>query len=170
MKSHLVTFEEVTTLGRPIGNVDKKKIEAYITEVEQMYIKPTLGESLFMDLLNDDENSNEVLVKLLEGGMYDDNGNSKSFQGLKKAISYYVYAQNVMSGDFQSTRYGLVIKDGDYSTRVSSKERSDHYNNSFEVARFYLSECVEYCKSVNLISKGKSTSVATGGIRIRKIG
>ena len=91
--------------------------------------------------------------------------------GLKVAISYFVYAQNVMTGDFESTRYGMVIKDGDYSTRISSKERSDCYNNTLEVANYYLAECVKYCKVKKLITtKTNRSVVSTGGMTIRKIG
>ena len=65
----------------------------------------------------------------------------------------------------------MVVKDGDYSTRISAKERSDVYNNTLEVANYYLSECVKYCRVKKLIkSKPNPAVVATGGITIRKIG
>lgn len=167
---HLVTPEEITKLGRPLGNVDKNKLIAYISETEHLYIKPTLGTTLFLKLL-DEESHDDSMTKLLDGGIYNDRqDNAQSFVGLKTTIAYYVYAQNVMSGDFQSTRYGMVVKDGDFSNRISSKERSDCYNNTLEVANAYLRECVKYCTSVGLIQQGGRASAALGGITIRKIG
>lgn len=167
---HLVTPEEVMKLGRPIGKVDHDKLIAYISETEQLYVKPTIGTALFLKLL-DEESHDDVLTKLLDGGIYKDRQNEvQTLVGLKTTIAYFVYAQNVMSGDFQSTRYGMVIKDGDFSNRISSKERSDCYNNTLEVANAYLRECVRYCTSVGLIQQGGRASAALGGITIRKIG
>ncbi len=160
------------TLGRPMsGKVDDGKILTYITEVEFMNIKPVLGEALFMDLLKNGE-TNEDYKTLLMGGSYTDSkGEICSFVGLKSAIAYFVYAQNLMSGDFQATRFGTVFKEDDFSpSHISSKERSDCYNNTLEVANYYLNECVSFCKSKGLIQSQKSNRPSTGGITIRKIG
>lgn len=167
---HIISPEEVVKLGRPIGKVDHDKLTTYIAETEHLYIKPTLGTALFLKLI-DEESHDEVLTKLLDGGIYNDHrGNVQTLVGLKTTIAYFVYAQNVMSGDFQSTRYGMVIKDGDFSNHISSKERSDCYNNTLEVANAYLRECVLYCTSVGLIQQAGRASAALGGITIRKIG
>ena len=168
---HIITPSEVVSLGRPIGKVDDKKLLAYITEAEQMNIKPALGDELFLDILIQGED-NDLYKLLLNGGTYKDHNRiTRSFVGLKVAMSYLVYAQNVMTGDFQSTRYGTVIKQGDYSQGISSKERSDCYNNALEVARHYLLECVSFCKVNNLIkNKSGKRTISTGGCTIRKIG
>lgn len=168
---HIITPSEVVSLGRPIGKVDDNKLLAYITEAEQMNIKPALGDALFLKILNEGE-ENDVYRVLLNGGTYTDAGNNtRSFMGLKVTLSYYVYAQNVMTGDFVSTRYGMRTKDGDYSQGISSKERSDCYNNTLEVAQHYLNECIAYCKAKNLLGNKTSRRVySTGGCIIRKIG
>lgn len=167
--NHLINLQELPKLGRPIGKVEPEKLEAYISETEQLYIKPTLGTKLFLSLLADPASDARYNV-LLEGGIYEAGKEVRSVVGLKTTIAYFVYAQNVMSGDFQSTRTGMVFKENDYSSRISSKERSDHYNNTLEVANAYLKECVDYCKSVGLIQRGGAPSAMFGGIRIRKIG
>lgn len=166
---HLVTPQEIVKLGRPIGQVSDDKLNAYITEAEQLYIKPILGTSLFLRLLSDD--SDEKIHTLLEGGIYEDEkGETQSLLGLKVTLSYFVYAQNVMSGDFQSTRFGMRLKEDNYSSGISSKERSDCYNNTLEIANSYLRECVSYCKSVGLIKRPGRPCTSFGGITIRKIG
>jgi len=168
---HIITPNEIISLGRPIGKVDEAKLLAYITEAEQMSIKPALGDELFLNILKDGE-TNEIYKMLLAGGTYrDSSDNLHSFVGLKVALSYFVYAQNVMTGDFHNTRYGTVLKQGDYSQGISSKERSDCYNNALEVANHYLSECIAYCKSKNLLGNRSNRKVlSTGGCTIRKIG
>lgn len=157
------------TLGRPIGKVSDEKLNAFITEAEQLHIKPIIGDELFYRIL--DGESNEDIKLLLNGGTYKDKrGKIHGFMGLRVALSYFIYAQNIMSGDIESTRFGTVIKNDDYSNRPSSKERSDAYNNSMEVANAYLQECVEYCKNVGLIKVVGKTKLAVGGVTIRRIG
>lgn len=166
---HLVTPQEIVNLGRPIGKVEDTKLLAFITEVEQLYIKPTIGNELYLSLLKSPHSPEHHT--LLYGGTYIDKGGSTQlFMGLKTAIAYFVNAQNIMSGDYQSTRFGIVIKDGDYSQRISSKERSDFYNNTLEIANMYLRECVRYCKCVGLINNPGKVKASLGGITIRKIG
>ena len=163
---HLITPEVLRKKGRPIGKVSNEQLEAYIAEVEQMFIKPTLGDELFLALLfgNYDEEDMRYRI-LLDGGTYreeekvcgcvekpviedyeeeDIQPDTRQIMGLRAAISYFVYAQNIMTGDFQSTRYGMVVKENEYSSHLSSKDRSDAYNNALEVANNYLRECVAY--------------------------
>lgn len=166
----LITPDEIKKLGRPIGNVDENKIKAFIREAEHMSVKPVIGDELYLKLLEKGD-SEEDYKTLLNGGTYTDSrGNVFSFMGLRVAISYYVYAQNVMSGDFESTRYGMVLKDGDFSTRLSSKERSDCYNNALEVANTYLKDCLQFCKEKGLIKRASMKKAKTGSVIIRKIG
>lgn len=177
---HLLTTTELKTLGRPIGQIAEDKLNAFISEAEQLHIKPILGDGLFLELLKevdieDEEKKDDIKQMLLNGGTYyikkgTDKESIYSFMGLKVAISYFVYAQNLMVGDIESTRFGSVFKDNDYSTKLSSKERSDAYNNTLEIANAYLKECVDYCKANGLIKVAGQRKVAIGGITIKRIG
>lgn len=168
---HLITTDELKGLGRPIGKVSNEKLEAFITEAEQLHIKPVLGDALFMRILGEDAETDEDLKLLLQGGTYTDKRKEqKSFMGLKVALSYFVYAQNLMSGDLESTRYGTVFKDGEYSSHISSKERSDAYGNALEVANAYLQESVTFAKDKGLIKGAGRKKYAVGGITIKRIG
>lgn len=167
---HLITPTEVVKMGRPIdGKQDPTKLLAYISEAEQLNIKPVFGDRLFLDILTNGE-ENEKYQKLLTGGTYTSaDGGVYSFVGLKTCVAYFVFAKNVMVGDFVSSRYGVVFKEGDYSSHISTKERSDCYNDTLEVANSYLQDCVRYCKHVGILS-GTGSQRASGGIKIRRIG
>lgn len=175
---YIITPEELKTTGRPIGGVDSKQLLAYIIEAEQMLVKPTLGTTIFMTLktkiaeIDEAVEGDELFVykTLLHGGTYfDADEESHCFLGLHAAMAYYIYAQNIMVGDFQSTRYGMVVKNDDYSQHLTAKERSDAYNNALEVANNYMQECVDYCISTGLIeTKGRSR--LSGSVTIKKIG
>lgn len=184
-------MEVLRRKGRPLGKVSNEQLAAYIEEVEQLYIKPSLGDELFLALLFRDYDASDKRYNiLLDGGTYreekktcgcpesveeteDDEENAlpdtKYLMGLRTAISYFVYAQNIMTGDFQSTRYGMVVKENEFSSHLSSKDRSDAYNNALEVANNYLRECVVYCKNVGLIKRARR-AYGSGSVCIRKIG
>lgn len=168
---HLINPSEVSQYGRPIeGKVKDSQLLAYISEAEHLNVKPVLGDKLYLDLLKEGE-TNEKYQMLLTGGTYtDDESNIYTFAGLKTAMAYYVFAKIVMVGDFQITRYGTVLKDGDYSSHISNKERSDCYNDTLEVANSYLADCLNYCKRVGILTTAPGRPKTSGGIKIRKIG
>lgn len=150
---HLITIEELRQLGRPISKqIDDEKILSYIYETERLSIKPVLGDELFSKVLKaaaewEQGNVKEEIKLLLDGGEYTDcNGQFHIFSGLRMAMSYFVYAQYVMDGDFQLTRAGVVMKNSEYSTHVSSKERSDCYNNALAAAQGFLNEVMGYVR------------------------
>lgn len=89
------------------------------------------------------------------------------------AISYFVYAQYVMDGDFQLTRAGVVIKDNSYSSHISSKERSDCYNNALTAANGFLNEVKDFIRDKfpqYYRQRNKPGLIPTNSIVIRKIG
>lgn len=167
---HLITPAEVSNYGRPISkNVDEDKLNAYIIEVEQMNIKPVLGDSLFLSILEKGE-ADEKIGMLLKGGTYKSGEKVYTFVGLKAAISYYVFAKYLMVGDFNATRYGVMMKEDSYSSHISSAERSNAYSDTLEVANCYLRDCVEFCKINHLMSGKPGSQKASGAVKIRKIG
>lgn len=171
---HIIDTTDLKNTGRPIGKVADEKLLAYITEAEQLYVKPVLGHELFLKVTSD-AITDERILTLLNGGNYNTHNSNcdckvRTFMGLKVAMSYFVYAKNLMLGDIESTRFGNVVKNGDFSTHISSKERSDAYNNTMEVANTYLKECVEYCMETELIKSAGHAKCSVGGITIRKIG
>lgn len=178
---HLITVDEVRALGRPISpQIDSEKLQSYIFETERLNIKPAIGDTLFSELLKgvaakkEGKEVAERITTLLDGGEYnDDGGRYHMFSGLRMAMSYFVYAQYVMDGDFQLTRAGVVVKDGAYSSHVSSKERSDCYNNALLAAQGFLKEAIAYIKFAFREYYSSSNSNAGGphtSVTVRKIG
>lgn len=168
----LITHNEAKILGRPIGDIKVEKLMSYIAEVEQTQIKPVLGDTLFLALHVDDREPDDVYDMLLSGGVYKDcKGTDRYFSGLKVTIAYFVYVKTLMSGDIESTRYGFVLKEDQYSQHISTAARSAAYNEAMEVAQAYLRECLEFCLTKQLIVRGEQRkSAAAGGCIIRKIG
>lgn len=166
----IITPIEAKKLGRPIGKVSDDKITAFIMEVENTIIRRSLGDELYLKILDSDQ-FEEPYLTFLNGGRYADKcGNVHILSGLKVAEAYYVYAQNVRAGDYESTRYGMVVKDDTYSNGITAKERDQVANNATEVADMYLAECLEYCKMKGIKTGNRQSSHLTAGCVIRKIG
>lgn len=167
---HLIKPAELAEYGRPISkNTDEDKLNAYITEAEQMNIKPVLGDGLFLSILEKGEDDEKIKM-LLNGGTYQSGDKIYTFVGLKAAVSYYVFAKYLMVGDFNATRFGVTMKEDSYSSHISSAERSNAYSDTLEVANCYLQDCVSYCKRNGLMSGNPGFQKATGAVTIRKIG
>lgn len=190
----ILTVEEAKRLGRPIGKVDANKIQAFINEIEQTIVRKRLGDNLYLDILAEvntkpveptdneetalNENGEPIVPTerlydiLLNGGSYTDKKERTRFiTGLKVAEAYFVYAQNVRAGDFESTRYGMVKKDDEYSTGISSKERDMAANSATEIGNAYLEEVLTYCYDKEFL-KPKDSGVGmntTSGCVIRKV-
>lgn len=164
---HLInTYEELNTLGRPIGKMAQERMIALIAEAENLFIRPALTDDLWLKIL--DDNNAQTYNTLINGGTWADCRGSHMIMGLKKALAYFVYAQNLMAGDAQSTRYGMVIKNDEYSTPISDKERSQAYNNALEVGNIYLKECLRYAQAMRMFPCGSHHS-GSGAVIIRKI-
>lgn len=178
---HLITVEGLRDLGRPISpQIDKEKLLSYIYETERLNIKPVIGDSLFSKLLDKVKTDAETMTDddpykiLLDGGEYTDcQKRYHMLSGLRIAISYYVYAQYIMDGDLQLTRAGVVVKDGAYSSHVSSKERSDSYNNALTIAEGFMAEVkdfIRYAFPDEYRKRGKAINNHNKAIIVKRIG
>lgn len=166
---YLITTDEVGTLTRGMSvYVDKEKIEAYISEAENMDIRPALGDALFLDIKAEQDKYQLLLV----GGEYETKcGDKKLLVGLKSALAYYSYARLVKNGDGYVTRFGFLNKENEYSGRPEFKEKLQAYNDAFDVASRYMKECVDYLNENRdrfpLFRKGK---IKTNGTTYKIIG
>lgn len=168
-------------LGRPISpQIDKEKLQSYIYETERLSVKPVIGDKLFARIIEKIQPDSERLADddpvkiLLDGGEYTDcKGRYHLLSGLRMAMSYYVYAQYVMDGDFQLTRAGVVVKDGAYSSHVSSRERSDCYNNALTIAQGFMEEVMQFIRHAfpeEARKTGNSLGSHQNSLVIRRIG
>lgn len=141
IQKYLITPAEVRSIRQISQYVEDKKVETYISESENLDIKPNFGDALFIDIKDHPENYDT----LLNGGIYETTcGDKKSFSGLKTALNYYAYARLMKNGDYNVTRFGVVNKQGEWSNPSDYKEKVTAYNDAFSVADSYLKECVVY--------------------------
>ena len=93
---HIISPDEIVKLGRPIGKVEEAKLLAYITEAEQMNIKPALGDELFLSILAEGE-ENDLYKVLLNGGTYKDSHEcTRTFVGFSLCQVYCLFRSDVI--------------------------------------------------------------------------
>ena len=87
MQQYLITTDEVSALSRGMSvHLDPDKIETYIRESENIYIKSALGDELFLDV----KTNPDKYALLLDGGTYETKCKEKKlFTGLRIALAYY---------------------------------------------------------------------------------
>ena len=164
----IATPEEVRQRGRQIGKIDDSKLQAFIHEVEMNNVRKCIGDKLYIQLTSTEPLS-EPLATLVNGGTYTYEGLDNILVGLKTAISYYVYAQNALTGDFVSTRYGMRIKEDDYSQGITQKDRANIAGSATQIADAYMRECLDYCKKMGIEIDNGSSMRITAGCIIRKV-
>ena len=116
MQQYLITTDEVSALSRGMSvHLDPDKIETYIRESENIYIKSALGDELFLDV----KKNPEKYQLLLDGGTYETKCKKKIIiTGLRVALAYYTYACIVKNVDGNVSRFGFVNKEGEYSSHT----------------------------------------------------
>lgn len=136
----IVSVAEMAECTR-IEYTDSDKLVRIIHEAEQVYIKPVIGNALYLALITNPPQSQ--YDTLLEGGEFTYKGKQFQFEGLKAALAYYAYARSAKSSIIP-TRYGTVEKKSEYSYQASLPERQKIIRETFELADRYLKDCVNY--------------------------
>lgn len=136
----IVSVSEMANITR-IEYTDSDKLVRIIHEAEQVYIKPVIGNALYLALITNPPQSQ--YDTLLEGGEFTYKGKQFQFEGLKAALAYYAYARSAKSSIIP-TRYGTVEKKSEYSYQASLPERQKIIRETFELADRYLKDCVNY--------------------------
>lgn len=141
LNKHLIHPYEVEMYARPC-TADEAIIERAIEEAELLDIKPALGDKLFNRLL-----SSVTYNRLMEGGVYEADGTTHTFAGLKRTLAYYSWARLVNSATHHITRYGYVVKSDDYSRSADLRERQQAVGDATAIANAYMKECLRYIEA-----------------------
>lgn len=145
MKEMLISSREVRGLTRDISaSLRDERITPLIREAEDMYVRPAIGDALYIELL-EDEGKYPVL---LAGGVYEAGGKKTYCTGLKKAIAYYAYAKIILNNQTNVTSWGVGQKNITESTPATPAALDKTYNDAKAVADRYMTECLAYIDAV----------------------
>ncbi len=132
-----------------------KQVRPIIEEVEQLDMKPLLGQRLFIALQTIDKAGDpeqEPLLKLLQGGQYEGCGGTAIFEGVYKAEAYYVYARLLRNPNGFLSTTGFRTSTDTYSSYAEYKERESTIIAVKQAADSYMADCMAYIRSVRELS------------------
>lgn len=158
---HLITAQEFAKLARPVSvHLDEDEVTQFISECEHLYIIPAVGYGNFKAAVSDTTWGGEFDDAFkpntaINGGEWTlDNTHarcelvSKELQycvGLKKTLSYFVYAKMLRADGAIYSRAGFMQHDEQYSHHVD-ESKNKNYNDVMQIAEQYLGNCLQYLK------------------------
>lgn len=154
----LITMEQFRQLARPTStHLDEEEVTAYIREAEDGHIIPAIGYEVYRYISSDDASVPEILADafdkaiILEGGEYteelcDGTKNVMYCNGLRKAVSYYVWAKMLRADGAIISRAGAMRHRDAYADHVDDSKLRQ-YNDASGMADMYLTEAVRYLRA-----------------------
>jgi hypothetical protein len=157
-------------------NLPAEKLNPFILEAQDFDIKNALGAVFYYDLLTHRTDGPYALLINGESSFTDLLGQTRAFDGLKRALVYFTHARMASLIDIHSTATGFVTKTTEFTTILSAKDRAQLANNSKTLAvesmvdvRLYL----DSKKSDTLFTlwrNSEAPKIPSGGIKGVRIG
>jgi len=137
----IITASDIRTVRPVAANLsDSDRIDTYIAEAENLWVRPALGPAVYKAI----EADRTAYSALLSGGYYD--SDEKYCNGLTAAVAYLAYSRFIKNQGVNITAFGVVLKKSDYSEPVDEKTIARAANDAEKIGTQYLRECVEYLK------------------------
>lgn len=163
----ILTPADVRTV-RPIAeNIpDVLRLETYLRESERLRLVDVLGAKLYRWLdetdftgdgpfeypVNGTILTKEQYTELMHGGYFDTKCASGKSEGIVTAIAYIAYSRFVVNNPINVTAFGVVQKNGEFSTAINDTILIRTSNEARKVGEAYLKEVVEHCKALGLLA------------------
>lgn len=133
----LITVDEFFNSGMPVSDdIRYEEVQQAAETVEEFYLKPRIGDSLYISLLNDQ--TSEPNHTILMGGTLGE----RHVAGLKQAMFHLTFAF-MMVDSIRLTRYASIEKDSEYSKNTSEEDRMASARRHWEIAEAFVREIQE---------------------------
>jgi hypothetical protein len=117
-----------------------KQLDPYILEAQEFNLKPVLGDPLYLDLLENLENYDNLFLPYT----YEWDGYKYAHNGIKASLIYWTYSRYLSNGNSHSTAFGMVQKLNEFSTPLDPKEISRQVKQTESGAIAYQQQYLEY--------------------------
>ena len=154
--AHLTNSNNLKNAGFGVAaNNNDLKIDTAINEAEQIHVKPRITDALYLDLLKWNEATDksgfpQIYETLMSGGTWETNSNccsnsekiTRQFDGLINAVNYYTYARMILKADENTTRFGFVNKNDEYSQKPDQRTKQAAFENALHTADIFMNDVV----------------------------
>lgn len=118
-----------------------------ITEVEKKMLRLLLGDNLYLLLiadLTDWEPQNAPYIKLVDGEDYEVGDRTYIYEGIKKMLRYFVFAEWKMNNYASDTNTGTVRKTKELSDNLTKYEIEKESNQAWNRGVDLYKQCYYY--------------------------
>lgn len=136
----LTTIEDIKAVRSIAYNLGDKRIEPYIQEVEDCYIRYAIGPALYERL----DNGVETDAILLNGGYYDCANGREYCDGIKKAVAYFAYERILLNNQINVTAFGVTQKSSSLSNPTTDSSIEKAAEQAHKMGAMYLESCKKY--------------------------
>lgn len=148
----MIITEQQMSQFRQIGaNVPSARLTPYIAEVEQLYVMPALGVSLYHEIEKQAIEGKDIDTTLIDGGYYGTGKEEGWCPGIIAAVAYLAYARFLPNQQINVTAYGVVNKTGEHSQKADEASIIRQANQSRETGEKYLQLVVNYLRFLGKI-------------------
>lgn len=140
--TYLITKAVVATKLQTAIGYDSLEFNTFINEAQEFDFKPLVAEDFYYDLLS--KRNEATWKKLIDGGEYEYQERTYSFQGLATVLSYFAYARFVLSSNVVSTSHGFVVKKTPSSEPLSLEERRNYYYKKQQEANLMFNDAKRF--------------------------
>lgn len=152
-----------------------KELEPHVLEAQEFDLKKIIGESFYIDLMDDFEASPSLdkYYDLFHGKRYTYEGKNYEHAGIRAVLCYHSYARYIPEAQTQSTATGFVKKTNQYSEPASDKSitRKAQQARSGAQAHWDKVKCFieRHSKDYPLFNCGRGARYKSG-VKIKRIG
>ena len=171
----IITIDDIRAVRPITANTNQDHVDPYIVEAQEQELKRLLGQSFYNAFVKDiatgsPSTENELLF---DGGEYQNGNETWNFRGVNEYLSFAAFSRYVIRNNQQVTRFGVVTKNVEESTAVSTamanQERSDARAVQMSVQR----EIVEFLEANPQdypLYRERSTNATKQSFKFSKIG
>lgn len=150
----LLTQEEVRKVRRVSTTFDQERFEAFAREAQDTHLRMFLGDSLYLDLLNN--SSSASYTTLLNGEDYTKDGETVRFFGLYTFLSYaWLFINAVEGNEFQSNS-GTVNFTDTANFKIPKSNSGKKYQDSMIIYRNNAIDYLNEKQSIYPLWKGNN--------------
>lgn len=149
----LISFNDFAQYKSISKHINKAtEIDPYILESQRLDLSPFLGAALYYDIISTYPYPSVSVADplkvnytpLIEGEVYERNGKTVQFYGLKPVIVYYSYKRFIANLAANVTSSGVVVNNTNYSSPVGSGQLKVMMNEAESNALKYQNDAYEY--------------------------
>jgi len=140
----LITITDVQAYRKIDPKFNQAKFDAFVRDIQRKNLRSLLGSALYYAFMNDDRTSG-VYADLLNGKVYEYQGETIEYYGLKPYLCFLWLSIAAREGDLFLTNYGSVqFVNNQQQSFETAKEKEKIAAGYMETAQGYENDVIKF--------------------------